>query len=386
MMHHVVITAGTAIGSVLALAEALRTSIGCDIYVLCTHKNTTEIIASSKFVTEAFYIDHIEDSEYVDRIKKWYAAKNFSKKPVLYSTTDTSCFLIDKDRDWFEQNLILSIPSSDIIKKYTQKGLAEVAAKKADLVVPKTVILDKNGDLYEALSGFKFPVILKPRATYLKGGLDFKIKVIESFERLKEFVGRYLQNGNEVLCQEYIEGNEDSAYFYVFYRGKDGSIVASMGIKTLQSTSKGGVMLKGKSLYSHELDTICRKFLDKIDYIGVGGIEFKKRNGLFYFIEMSVRLEGFYKIAEVSNVPVSYSSYQNLVYEVSVDDVKQTQNIVYVSLFPMIINRIKNKMLIKAFTELLNAIFKPKWYINVFSAKSPTPFFKEIYFILFRRK
>lgn len=385
-MHHVVVTAGTAIGSVLALAEALRTSIGCDIYVLCTHKATTEIIASSRFVTEAFYIDHIEDSEYVGCIQKWYAAKDFSKKPVLYSTTDTSCFLIDKDRDWFEHNFLLSLPSSKIIKEYTKKGLAEVAAEKAGLAVPKTVILDKNIDLYEALSGFHFPVILKPRATYLKGGLDFKIKVIESLESLEEFITDYLQDGNEVLCQEYIEGNENSAYFYVFYRGKEGSIISSMGIKTLQSTSKGGVMLKGKSSYSHELDVICRKFLDEIGYVGIGGIEFKEKNGVFYFIEMSVRLEGFYKIAEVSNVPISYSSYQNLVYEAPVDDVEQVQNIVYVSLLPTIINRIKNKMLIKAFAELLGVIFKPKWYINVFSAKSPTPFLKEIYLTLFRRK
>src|SRR5690554_1384580 len=386
-MHDLVITAGTAVGSVLALAEAIKKDIQCKVYVLCTDKKTTSIIASSRFVDEATLIDSQKNGGYVQSIKNWYQTKNFMKVPVLYSTTDTSCFLINKEREWFEKHFKLSLPSSEIIETYTQKGLAEIAASKAGLVVPKTRILTKETNVEIELADFNFPVILKPRATYLKGEVDFKIKVIDDIDNLKSEVKKYLQQGDELLCQEYIEGDSKSAYYYIFYRNNLGEVFSSMGIKTLQSTPKGGIMLKGLSKYDPELDKKCREFLSCINYQGIGGIEFKKSKDILYFIEMSVRLEGFYKMAEATGVPLGALSYSNLVgepLEEKYKNIKQQDGVVYIAWLPTMLNHFKNKKFKDLLVDALASLINPRFKLNIFSKKSPYPFFKEIFHRLLR--
>jgi|SRR5690554_108249 len=382
-MHDLVITAGTAVGSVLALAEAIKKDIQCKVYVLCTDKKTTSIIASSRFVDEATLIDSQKNGGYVQSIKNWYQTKNFMKVPVLYSTTDTSCFLINKEREWFEKHFKLSLPSSEIIETYTQKGLAEIAASKAGLVVPKTRILTKETNVEIELADFNFPVILKPRATYLKGEVDFKIKVIDDIDNLKSEVKKYLQQGDELLCQEYIEGDSKSAYYYIFYRNNLGEVFSSMGIKTLQSTPKGGIMLKGLSKYDPELDKKCREFLSCINYQGIGGIEFKKSKDILYFIEMSVRLEGFYKLAEASNVPLSLISYCDLTKFKKAGFFKQKDGVVYISWTQTLLNHFKNKKILAFLKDLILSILHPKYRLDVFSIYSPAPFFKGVFLTVF---
>src|SRR5690606_6357844 len=126
--------------------------------------------------------------------------------------------------------------------------------------------------------------------------IEFKIKVIKDKQEFIAFSEDCLRNGATLLCQEFVPGGNDTSYYYIFYRNKDGEIFENMGRKTLQSTSSGGIMVKGVTCYNSELSELCKGFLSSIDYVGIGGVEFKKYNGKYYFIEMSVRLEGFFKI------------------------------------------------------------------------------------------
>lgn len=382
-MHDLVITAGTAVGSVLALAEAIKKDIQCKVYVLCTDKKTTSIIASSRFVDEATLIDSQQNGGYVQSIKNWYQTKNFMKVPVLYSTTDTSCFLINKEREWFEKHFKLSLPSSEIIETYTQKGLAEIAASKAGVVVPKTLILTKKTDLKKKLNGFQFPVILKPKATYLKGNIDFKIKVINDLFTLKKETEKYLLADDELLCQEYIPSGDGATYFYLFYRSRTGKVISCMGEKTLESTQKGGIMLKGVSKYDAELDQQCKSFLSNINYYGLGGLEFKSNKGIYYFIEMNVRVEGILKVAESSGVPISLCSYKNLTQGFVESNFKQVDSVLYIAWLPTMFNHLQNKRIIAFLKDFNLSIFHPKYCLNIFSIYSPTPFFKDIFLTVF---
>ncbi|MGJ7457483.1 hypothetical protein [Halomonas sp. RA08-2] len=383
-MKDVVITAGTAVGSVLALAEGIKKEVSCKIYVICTNQKTSNILRSSRLVDEVFYFNYGNPEEYVLEIKRWHKSKNFMQCPVLYSTTDSSCYLIDQGRQWFEENFELTLPSSKIITTFTQKGLAELAAEKAGLNIPRTTVLRQVGCIERQVETFNFPVILKPCATYLKGDIDFKIKVVESAERLSKQAAKYLENGNTLLCQEFIPGGNDTAYYYLFYRSKSGKVYRSMGKKILQSTKNGGIMLKGKSKYDAHLDQQCRSFLKSINYEGMGGIEFKKNNGVFYFIEMSVRLEGFFKLAEISDVPLSLISYYNNKDHQS-KEIHQKNDVIYISWASTMISHINNKRITPFVSDLINSVVNPRYFLDVFSWSSPKPFFKEVISLLRRR-
>lgn len=386
-MHNIVITVGTAVGSVLALAEAIKKEASCKVFVLCTDEKTTSVISSSRFVDVATYISANQNPEFVEFIQGWYQSQGFVAKPAFYSTTDTSCYLVDQYRDWFEQHFFLSIPSSEIIKVFTKKGEAEFAAEKAGLAIPRTAVLKQRADLKETLKEFSFPIILKPRAAYMKGMIDFKIKVLFNIVETVAFTEKYLSNGDELLCQEFILGHSEASYYYLFYRSQDGVVSSSMGIKALQSSKDGGIMLKGKSLFNKVLDAQCRMFLKNIDYVGMGGIEFKKSGDTFYFIEMSVRLEGFYKIAEATGVPLGAISYSNLLgepLEEKYKNIKQQDGVVYIAWLPTMLNHFKNKKFKDLLVDALASLINPRFTLNIFSKKSPYPFFKEIFHRLFR--
>ena len=387
-MNDIVITVGSAIGSALELVRSIKKEIACKAYILCTNQNAAKIISTSIFVDEVKLISSANEEEYVQNIKDWYERKSFNEKPILYFTYDTACFYINNNREWFEERFKICLPSTDIIKTFTQKGLAEKKAAEAGLVVPKTKILEKLDDAKLISESFNFPVILKPRATYLNNGIGFKIKVISKKDDFLAFAEKSILNGYSLLCQEFIPGGDDVSYYYLFYRAIDGSIVDNMGRKTLQSTPQGGIMAKGLVENNNELVLISRKFLNRIDYKGIGGIEYKKNNGKYYFIEMSTRLEGFYKIAEISNSPLSLVSYYDLTenkeaLQKAVSS-KQMDGFIYMDFITTIATRIKSHKYFKLIGELLTIVFDKKVKLNIYSRFDPKPFWLSLKTLIFK--
>ncbi|WP_180000015.1 hypothetical protein [Acinetobacter sp. YH12239] len=381
-MKSVVIIANTAIGSVLSVAQAICNKINCKVYVICSDKKTSSIFETSKFISEVLYVDAINSQNYLEQIQAWTLTKKFNEKPVLYSSTDTSCYYINKNRSWFEENFILSLPSEEIIYNFTKKGLAEKKAELSGLSVPKTIVIKTEEDIFKVVEEFKFPVILKPRATYLNSNINFKIKVIDDKQ---DFINFFNEIHNEgILCQEFIPGGSDESYYYVFYRSKNKKIYENIGRKLLQSTPKGGIMLKGKSEFNEDLSLICEKFLESINYIGIGGIEFKKYGNKFYFIEMSVRLEGFFKIAEISGKSLALISYYDLADEVLRDSANEIQKdgYIYIDTIPLFVDYLKNRKFASIFLDLMKIFLNSKVFPNTFSKKDFKPFIKQILMIL----
>lgn len=376
----IVITAGTAIGSVLALARSIKKEVNCNVFVLCTDKQTSRVIEKSKFIKEVCLINSSVEKQYITIIKKWYEKKDFIGKPILYFTTDTSCFYVDNNRDWFDENFTLCLPSSSIIQDFTQKGVAEKVAEKAGLIVPKSIVLESKVDVETVIKTFSFPVIIKPLATYLKNGVDFKIKVFHTQEEFIFFTSMLIEKSISVLCQEFIPGGNDSSYYYLFYRNMRGEVIENTGRKILQSSPNGGIMAKGLTIYNKELSSLSKSFLEKINYIGMGGIEFKKYQGKYYFIEMSVRLEGFFKIAEIAKSPLSLYSYydltnnKNKLLKLNEKYPRQEDDFIYIDLNATLVAHIKGRSYLKLIKDLLVIIFDEKVKLNVYAKNDSKPF------------
>lgn len=387
-MKDIIITVGSAIGSPLELARSIRREVECKVYILCTNKKVAEIISTSLFVDEVKLISSANEEEYVQNIKDWYESKSFNEKPILYFTYDTACFYINNNREWFEERFKICLPSTDIIKTFTQKGLAEKEATYAGLDVPKTKVLEHLDDTKLIVEEFNFPVILKPRATYLNKDIKFKLKVISEKDKFLDFSSEVLKNGESLLCQEFIPGGDDVSYYYLFYRANDGSIIENIGRKTLQSTPNGGIMAKGIVEYNTELATISRGFLNKIDYKGIGGLEYKKYQEKYFFIEMNTRVEAILEIAEISNSPLSLASYYDLTdnkeaLQKAISS-KQNDGYTYIDLIPTITARIKSHKYFKLIGDLLTIVFDKKVKLNIYSRFDPKPFWLSLKTLIFK--
>lgn len=386
-MKDIIITAGTAIGSVLSLSRVIKQSTNCKVYILSTNAKTKKIFESSSFIDEVSLIKGSDEDSFFTSIKDWYKLFNFNKKPIIYCTTDTHTYYIDNNRSWFESRFDLCMPSSTIIKSFTKKGAAEIVAEAHGLLTPKTLLVENDEDIERVLSEFNFPVILKPQATYLKKGLNFKVQVVKykkDFQKLLEDTLKI----NSVLCQEYIPGETNNCFYYLFYRDRKGLIYETMGRKTLQSGPNGGIMLKGKSEFNENLSIICKRFLNKIDYYGVGGLEFKEYHGRYFFIEMNPRVEGILKVCEDSEVPLSLISYYDIAgldLPSTLKSFKQIDGVVYTDLISTLKYYLKNKNFLTALQYLTEAVANPKFTINNFSAKDSKPFMLDLVLKLLRK-
>src|SRR5690625_4028838 len=168
----------------------------------------------------------------------------------------------------------------------------------------------------------------------------------------------------------------------MFYRASDGKIWENMGRKILQSPPGGGIMAKGKVEYNKKLSDISRKFLEEIDYKGIGGIEFKYLDNRFYFIEMNVRVEAILQITENSGVPMSLASYYDFngmnASLKKLEDEPQQDGHVYMAFIPTMVTRIKTRNIIGLMKDLTSAIFSKNVRLNIYSRDDSKPFWNTL--------
>lgn len=376
-MKDVVIFAGSAIGSVLTLAEEIKLSYEVRVTVigLKSKKRVQTIFKASKFIdqVENFIFTHHED--FINQIKVWANNKEFEEKPIMYFTTDSSCYLVNLYRDWFERNFNLILPSSEIINIYTQKGKAEVDAANKGLICPKSIVIKTEEDAFFVDREFNFPVIIKPTSSYEANKAPFKTKKLDK-DKFLSYQFALLKKGYQVICQEFIPGGDNKAFFYIFHRNEKGFLHYVLGRKVVQNPPQAGIMAKGIVEENQELSNICSTFLNKINYVGIGGIEFKEYNGKYYFIEMSTRLEGFFKIGNIAGVPLGKIAYE------SINEFNHNQTYLsrptaeYTDLFNLIAAFKSEKKYYKLFKELCVILFFKRYTLNIYSKHDRKPFFK----------
>lgn len=353
MARDIVVLAGSAPHSVLALCKMAKKQ-GAHAYVVCVDDGF-DYYGKSRLITESYLTTKVGLEKFW---KSFFERNAFVEKPVLYPTTDAACLLIDENRGYYEEHFELCMPSHQIIATYNDKTLAEEDAVKWGLTVPKTKVVFDEPGLDELDKVLQYPIIAKPQGAIFLHDVGFKFKIIESKEQLSD-LREVIRQGCKLVLQEYIPGDDDDYSFYLFYRGKDGKVHDFTGVKTLQYT---GIMAVGTVQRDEKLASISRDFLNKINYYGIGGIEFKRYNGKYYFIEMSTRTEGFLAIALMSGASLIEASY--LDFTTSQQTIlKAKEKTVYIDTFFWLLNRVKGKKYGKLLQELLLFIFKPNCHM-----------------------
>ena len=373
-MKDIVIFAGSAVGSTLSIAHQVSREYSIKTYAICLNSSYSAVYKRSRFITESIEMCAETDSCLFAKFRNWANQHAFSEPPILYATTDSSCVFINNHREWFLNNFELTTPSSRIILTYNYKGIAEFDAQLNGLCIPKTRRINGKIDILEVIEKYNFPVIIKPTSYTAKSVLGFKTKLFDRKEEFAEYFESIDIRKSSVICQEYIQGKDKEVYYYLFYRDDKGNIYENIGIKKLQSPPGAGIMAIGITKYNNIISRISREFLEKISYVGIGGIEYKKYRGEYYFIEMSTRAEGFLKICEASNVPIAKIVYQRLS-GISINaEFKQIDQIEYIDIFPTLsARRIEGRYLL-FLKEVIIAILSRNSCFNVLAIVDIKPF------------
>ena len=351
-MQDIVVLAGTTAWSVLSLCKA-ATEHGAKAYCVCVGLSRPMDYSRNKYVTKAYNV-HLENLRQF--WEDFFNLHQFQEKPILFAVYDGVCLLVDENRDFYESYFDICLPSSQIVKAFNDKSLAGDVASANGMTVPKTIHIKEASQIDVVCQSFSFPVIVKPTTAKEHGILKFKMKVLENTDEFRCFSNRLLEDQSHFVCQEYIKGEDNKCKFYIFYRNQKGNVVECMGEKTLQDD---GIMAIGTTEFDEVLAKSCRLFVEKIDYVGIGGIEVKLHNGKYYFIEMSTRTEGFVAISDMAGVSLSEAAFLDK-NGMAFPDNRQIDGVRYVAPLLFIHNRIHRKQYFRLFSEVSAIAFDKK--------------------------
>lgn len=384
MKTEIVILVTEIVGSALSLCKEVKKAYGVGVNIIAVNCNYDRIFIRSRYVDHAIRIDSEDREEFLHKMQEWYSLRSFKEIPVLYTTDDRLCLWIDENRAWFSVNFRLTIPSSFIVRAFNYKGRAEQVAQEHGLLVPKTCLVSENQHLDGVYSAFSFPVILKPTSVTLLQGIDFRKTQVLNQDQFYAYSRKLLSQGATFLCQEFIPGEEGNSWFYLFYRGQKGDIYAKVGRKVLQCPPNRGIMAVGMIEVNEELTRISKEFLDSIDYVGIGGIEYKKYLDKYYFIEMSTRLEGFFLLGDISGDSLSQISYQDIsgVLLPEVISGRPMHRGIYVDIVHYFIAMSLQKKYFKMIIEFFSFCLDKKVKFNVVDGRDLLPFLCNIWYLV----
>src|SRR5690606_142682 len=100
---------GTTVGSVLSLLEQVKSTNECASYVICMNSKYQSVFLKSKFVDFCHTMCYKNEEGFFLGFQNWFASVNFEVPPIIYFTTDSSCYLVNKYREWFDSNCILCL-------------------------------------------------------------------------------------------------------------------------------------------------------------------------------------------------------------------------------------------------------------------------------------
>lgn len=384
MRKDVVVFITEVVGSVLSLCKTLKMNKQVVTHVVSLNCDYDWVLRSSRYVDNAKRLNASTADDFLNSIKDWYAENAFSTPPILFLTDDILCLWVNEKRDWFSNNFSLTLPSGEIVESFNFKGKAELEASKHGLLTPKTSFLSHVDDLDVVLTEFSFPVILKPSSAEMLTGIEFKKTKILEFEGFYSYSKKLIDNGASFVCQEFIPGEEGNSFFFLFYRCADGNIYSKIGRKKLQCPPNRGIMAVGITEYNEDIDNMSRKFLSSINYVGVGGIEYKKYQDKYYFIEMSTRLEGFFQLAEISGISLSEVAYCDIMYSTMSGNLplEQIENVLYVDIVHYFLAMFNSRKYIESVLRFFAFCLNRRVEFNIWDTFDPLPFICNILLLI----
>src|SRR5690554_4086115 len=110
-MKDIVIFAGTSPWSVLSLCKmAYKKKVKA--YVVCVENGYGNIYSQSKYVFKGYDVKLNELNKFWN---DFFSKNNFSEKPILYFTSDSTCLIAEREREFYESKFELCLPTNFII-------------------------------------------------------------------------------------------------------------------------------------------------------------------------------------------------------------------------------------------------------------------------------
>lgn len=364
-----VVVVGGSHNNTLWVARSLGMAGYCPtIVIVCDREKS--FVTRSKYIRHSFVVR--TDEEAVELLR---SELRFKGKTVVFASSDGAAACLDRHFEELSERYCLFNCSGrqGELSRWMDKGTMVKQAAQSGFVIPRSTHVDLEsvtGDIFRSTT---FPCIVKPQKSSEGHKTDFRIcndksSLEQAFSEIRP-VCRYVQ------VQQYIR--PDYEISVLCFRHRASGICAVPGLlrklATCQSVSSLGMSTYAqvrKSLEPLVDENVVRRFLDTIDYHGLCSIEFFVKDGIPYFLEINLRVDGnlFIYTTAGCNMPRLFMELmQNPCYVPSKEQLRIDREVIGMTEVSFVKYTWKHPLL------MLRVWWQTECY-SIFSWKDPLPF------------
>ncbi len=302
-----VILGGGAGPAVLEFGRALGTR-GMPVYVGLVDESSPRRYAYSRYCRDVWTIPPAQDSEtFCRQLLEWRRAQPFPTRPYLFPLIDTTCTYVAEGRSLLQDGFHVCLPDERVVLDMLHKAKATELAEANGLDVAQYGVADSPEELARLADTMTYPVIVKPTWWRGIGGIKFKTVRCHTRESLLRCGSELIASGATIFVQWLIPGGAETLEVFIFYRSQDGRTIHRCTGRKIRILPPGAdVTVSAEAAWLPDVAAVSETFLRRIDYRGLGGIEYKRHDGKLYFIEMSVRPEAFHALGVQAGIDLSW--------------------------------------------------------------------------------
>jgi glutathione synthase/RimK-type ligase-like ATP-grasp enzyme len=145
-----------------------------------------------------------EEAAYIDKILKFCRQK---KIDAIFPVSDKEIVIFARHREIYEKlNIAVAANNHQVLDTAFNKYEVSAIADEIGYPCPRTVKCASTEEAIEAAAKMSFPLILKP---YVSGGGSYDVMFIRNQEQLLKEFREKSRKINNLILQEYIQGNKE---------------------------------------------------------------------------------------------------------------------------------------------------------------------------------
>lgn len=235
-------------------------------------------------------------------------------RPVLFLTEEESVASLGQYQSELLEAFRFSLPPAAVLERLMHKEGFRNLAEAAGAPIPATLHII-NGSGLDAARDFKFPVVLKPGKRDTAYSAQFrKAYRVASHAELKTLFNRIRPVLDDLIVQEWIEGQDSDIYFCLQYRLATEKYASFTGrkLRSWPPGVGGTASCTAAPDEAAELDRLTSAFFTSAGVVGMASMEYKRdsSSGKFMMVEPTVgRTDYQEEVATLNGINIPYAAY-----------------------------------------------------------------------------
>lgn len=267
----------------------LLTCVGRRVELVSFFKKTAQemnissniIVADASKLSPALYygdkyyiLPKLEEESYLDELKAICTKENIT---YVIPTIDTELLLLSKNKQNIKAETGAEVIISDeaVIRICRDKIKTHTFLRQNGFNTPQLYTMDDNF----GHKNINFPLFIKP----LDGSSSINAFRVDTLEDLVYYKNKI----KDCMIQEFIDGDEYTVDIFTDFNSKVISIVPRLRIAT-----RGGEILKGKTVKDKDIIESVKLLVSKLKPIGHITVQLIKSEDRIYYIEINPRFGG----------------------------------------------------------------------------------------------